>query len=70
MGWMGILFVDPVSAALPIGGLLLVGAGGLAYTAGVVFYGWHSLRYSHAIWHVFVMVGSLCHYFAVALYVL
>jgi len=70
MGWLGVLFVDPVSAALPIGGLLLVGAGGLAYTVGVVFYGWHSLRYSHAIWHVFVLVGSLCHYFAVALYVL
>ncbi|MFP4227704.1 MAG: PAQR family membrane homeostasis protein TrhA [Salinivenus sp.] len=70
MGWLGILFVDPVSAALPIGGLLLVGAGGLAYTVGVIFYGWHSLRYGHAIWHVFVLIGSICHYFAVALYVL
>lgn len=70
MGWLGILFVDPVSAALPVGGLLLVGAGGLAYTAGVIFYGWHSLRFSHAIWHVFVLVGSICHYIAVAFYVL
>ena len=70
MGWLGILFADPMSAALPAGGLLLVVAGGLAYTVGVVFYGWHSLRYSHAIWHVFVLVGSICHYIAVALYVL
>jgi len=70
MGWLGVLFADPVSAALPTGALLLVGGGGLAYTVGVIFYGWHSLRYSHAIWHVFVLVGSICHYVAVALYVL
>ena len=70
MGWLGVLFVDPMSAALPIGGLLLIAVGGLAYTVGVVFYGWHSLRYSHAIWHVFVLVGSICHYAAVVLYVL
>jgi len=70
MGWLGVLFVDPVSAALPTGALLLVVAGGLAYTVGILFYGWHSLRYSHAIWHVFVLVGSACHYVAVVLYVL
>lgn len=70
MGWLGVLFVEPMSAALPVGGLLLIAAGGLAYTGGVVFYGWHSLRYSHAIWHVFVLVGSICHYVAVVLYVL
>lgn len=70
MGWMGVLLADPVSSALPAGGLLLVVAGGLAYTVGVVFYGWHSLPYSHAIWHVFVLVGSICHYIAVAVYLL
>ena len=70
MGWLGVLFADPMSAALPIGGLLLIAAGGLAYTIGVLFYGWHSLQYSHAIWHVFVLVGSICHYAAVVLYVL
>lgn len=70
MGWLGVLFVNPMSAALPIGALLLVAAGGLAYTVGVVFYGWHSLRYSHAIWHLFVLAGSICHYAAVVLYVL
>lgn len=70
MGWVGVLLADPVSGALPTGALLLIAAGGLAYTGGVIFYGWHSLRYSHAIWHVFVLVGSICHYIAVALYVL
>ena len=70
MGWMGVLFADPVSAALPTGALLLIAAGGLAYTVGVIFYGWHSLRYSHAIWHVFVLVGSICHFIAVVVYVL
>lgn len=70
MGWMGVLFADPMSAALPTGALLLIAAGGLAYTVGVIFYGWHSLRYSHAIWHIFVLVGSICHFIAVALYVL
>jgi len=70
MGWMGVLLANPVSAALPMGALLLIAAGGLAYTAGVVFYGWHSLRYSHAIWHTFVLVGSICHYIAVVYYVL
>jgi hemolysin III len=70
MGWAGVLLIDPMSSALPVGGLLLVVAGGLAYTGGVVFYGWHSLPYSHAIWHVFVLVGSICHFIAVAWYVL
>lgn len=70
MGWLGVLLADPVSSALPAGALALIAAGGLAYTGGVVFYGWHSLRYSHAIWHVFVLVGSICHYIAVVLYVL
>lgn len=67
MGWLGVLFANPVSAALPTGALLLIVAGGLAYTAGVVFYGWHSLRYSHAIWHGFVLGGSACHYAAVVM---
>jgi len=70
MGWLGVLLADPMSSALPTGGLMLIVAGGLAYTSGIIFYGWHSLPYSHAIWHVFVLVGSICHYIAVAFYVL
>jgi hemolysin III len=70
MGWISVFFMEPMGAAIPFGGLMLLAAGGIAYTAGVVFYGWRSLRYSHAIWHVFVLAGSLLHYLAVALYVL
>lgn len=69
MGWLSVLFIKPVLAAVPLGALLWLAAGGLAYTIGVVFYGWHSLPYSHAIWHVFVLVGSATHYIAVLLYV-
>jgi hemolysin III len=70
MGWISVLFIDPVWAALPAGALGLLAAGGIAYTAGVLFYGWHSLPYSHAVWHVFVIVGSVLHYLAVVWYVL
>jgi hemolysin III len=70
MGWVSVFFIEPMGAALPWGGMALLVAGGLTYTAGVIFYGWHSLPYSHAIWHVFVLAGSLMHYLAVALYVL
>jgi len=45
-------------------------AGGLLYTAGVGFFAWEKLPYHHAIWHVFVIGGSVCHYFAVLYYVL
>lgn len=69
MGWLGVLLINPMLEALPLGALLWVVAGGLAYTIGIVFYGWHSLPYSHAIWHVFVLAGSIFHYIAVVLYV-
>jgi hemolysin III len=52
------------------GGIAWLVAGGLAYTGGVVFYGWGRLRYSHAVWHVFVLAGSVCHFIAVARYVI
>ncbi len=69
MGWLSVLFIKPVLEAVPLGALLWLAAGGLAYTIGVVFYGWRSLRFSHAIWHVFVLLGSISHYVAVLIYV-
>ncbi len=69
MGWCVLLVVKPLLAALPEGGLWLLLAGGLSYSLGTVFYRWESLRYHHAIWHVFVLAGSAFHYFAVLLYV-
>ena len=70
MGWCAIVAVKPLIANLPTGGLILMLAGGLTYSAGVAFYVRERLRYHHAIWHVFVLGGSVLHYFAILLYVI
>jgi hemolysin III len=70
MGWLVLIALKPTLAAVAPGGLAWLIVGGLAYTLGVVFYAWKQLPYSHAIWHVFVLGGSICHFFAVLLYVL
>jgi hemolysin III len=70
MGWIGIFAIQPLLAALGIVPVALVVAGGLAYSIGTIFFGWKSLRHHHAIWHVFVLVGSICHFLAIALYVI
>jgi hemolysin III len=49
----------------PTAGLIWLVAGGLMYTVGVVFYAWKRIPYNHVIWHLLVMAGSICHYFAV-----
>jgi hemolysin III len=69
MGWVVVVAVKPLLAQVPVGAIAWLVAGGVAYTAGIVFYAWTRLRYSHAIWHLFVMAGSVCHYIAVARYV-
>jgi hemolysin III len=69
MGWMVVLSVKPLVAHVPPGAVAWLLAGGLAYTGGVVFYAWTRLRYNHAVWHLFVLAGSVCHYIAVILYV-
>jgi hemolysin III len=70
MGWVVIIAIKPVLAAVPPSGILWLLAGGLFYTVGVLFFAWKRIPYNHAIWHVFVMAGSICHYFAVLFYVL
>ncbi|AOS43180.1 hemolysin-III related [Lacunisphaera limnophila] len=69
MGWLVMIAIKPLMAALPAGGLQLLVAGGLCYTGGAVFYLWRSLPYHHAIWHLFVLGGSVCHWAAVYFYV-
>jgi hemolysin III len=69
MGWLVLIALKPLVAALPSGGMKLLVAGGLCYTGGAVFYLWRSLPYHHAIWHVFVLGGSACHWAAVFCYV-
>lgn len=66
MGWLIVIAAEPLSERVPEAGLLWLVAGGLAYTVGVVFFALGSrLRYGHFIWHLFVMAGTACHYFAV-----
>jgi hemolysin III len=65
MGWLGVIAARPMVAHVPANALIWLLAGGLAYNAGVIFYVYRRIPYSHAIWHVFVLAGSICHYFAV-----
>jgi hemolysin III len=65
MGWLVVIAAKPVITHVPIIALIWLLAGGLAYTAGVIFFVAKRIPYSHAIWHIFVLAGSICHYFAV-----
>ncbi len=69
MGWMALLAIQPLFENLPFEGLFLLVAGGLCYSVGVIFFLWEKLPFSHAVWHLFVLGGSVCHFFAVLLYV-
>ena len=70
MGWIGILAIEPLFAAIGFAPIALIIAGGIAYSLGVIFFAWEKLYHNHAIWHLFVLTGSICHYLAVALYVI
>ena len=70
MGWIGMVAFKPLSEHLQAGGTALLVAGGLAYTLGVPFYLWRRLPFHHALWHLFVLTGSVLHFLAVLLYVI
>jgi hemolysin III len=70
MGWMMIFAIKPAVELIPSPGINLLLAGGLFYTFGLIFYFWKKLLFHHAIWHLFVLAGSACHYFAVFKYVI
>ncbi len=70
MGWLVVIAAKPLFASVPKAGLLWLLLGGLSYTVGAIFYLWKKLPYHHAIWHLFVLGGSICHYFAILFYVL
>jgi len=65
MGWLILIAVKPLWLRMPSEGLFWLSAGGIAYTVGVVFYAAKRVRYSHFIWHLFVITGTSCHYIAV-----
>jgi hemolysin III len=68
MGWLALFIIRPLATHLPLPGLLWLVAGGVAYTGGTLFYHRESMRYSHLIWHLFVLAGTTCHFVAVLCY--
>lgn len=70
LGWIIVVDLEGLLTMVPHGGVTLLVAGGLFYTVGVIFYAIDRIPYNHAIWHVFVIAGSICHYFSVLFYVL
>jgi hemolysin III len=70
MGWLMIAAMGPLQRALPAAGIVWLAAGGLVYTMGIAFFAMsRRIPYTHGVWHLFVIGGSVCHYFAVARYV-
>jgi hemolysin III len=70
MGWLIVFAIKPLVQNLPIEGLLWLLGGGISYTVGAILYSIKSIKYNHAIFHIFVLLGSFCHFMAVFFYVL
>lgn len=69
MGWLIVIAVKPMLATVPPGMLMFMLIGGVCYTFGVVFYLWKSLPYHHAVWHLFVLGGSITHFFGILFFI-
>ena len=65
MGWLAVLLAYPLYQALPGGGMWLLVAGGVCFSVGVLFYVAKKIKYTHAVWHLFVLAGCACHYFSI-----
>lgn len=70
MGWLIIVAAKPVYAFLGFEGFMILVSGGLWFTLGTIFYGWRSLPYNHAIWHIFVLAGCMTMYYCVWVYLI
>lgn len=70
MGWLAILLIYPIYQSLTVSGFSLLVAGGVLYSLGIPFYMMKSHHYSHALWHIFVVAGAACHFFAVYYHVI
>ncbi|MCL2743369.1 MAG: hemolysin III family protein [Planctomycetaceae bacterium] len=70
MGWFGVILIKPLSQVFEFGGLVWLVLGGVLYSLGVVFFLWRNLPYNHAIWHVFVLAGTMAHFFCILFYVM
>lgn len=69
MGWLSLIVVYQLAMNIDIGGLVLLAVGGVIYSLGVIFYVAKRIPYNHAIWHLFVLAGCACHFFAIYLFV-
>jgi hemolysin III len=69
MGWLSLVVIYQLALNIEVGGLVLLAVGGLVYSIWVIFYVAKRIPYNHAIWHLFVLGGSACHFFAVYLFV-
>jgi hemolysin III len=65
MGWLGLIAIKEIISTVPLPSRMLMFAGGLFYTGGVIFYACKRIPFNHGIWHVFVLCGSVFHFFAV-----
>jgi hemolysin III len=70
MGWLVVIAIKPLLTRVPLPGLIWLLVGGLSYTVGALFYLWKKFPFHHAVWHLFVLAGGGCHYFAILFYVL
>jgi hemolysin III len=70
MGWTILVAFKPLIASVATGGIILLFLGGLSYTFGILFYRWEKLKFNHAVWHLFVLTGSILHFFSVLFYVI
>jgi hemolysin III len=69
MGWLSVIVIYQLALTMEVGGLILLAAGGLVYSLGVIFYVKKRIPFNHAIWHLFVLGGCICHFLAIYLYV-
>ena len=65
LGWAVLTVIQPLAQSLPVGALLLLGLGGGLYSVGVIFHVWDGLPFQKAVWHLFVLAGTACHFGAV-----
>nr|WP_262712073.1 hemolysin III family protein [Litoribacter populi] len=65
MGWLAVFFIQPLVSRLDVTELSLIGAGGIAYTLGIIFYTNKTMPFAHAIWHLFVLAGTVTHFIAI-----
>lgn len=70
LGWQIVFAWGHIVANVPLNGIVLLVVGGVCYTIGAIFYVWRGFKYHHAIWHLFVLAGTITHFFSVLLYLL